>query len=224
LQFGPDGHLYLGTGDGGGAGDPNGNAQNPQSLLGKLLRIDPRKHGGHLSPSSNPFAHGGGRDEILALGLRNPFRFSFDARTGAIWIGDVGQDRREEIDTAGSGGLAGANFGWNIIEGDDQFTGGGAPPGYRPPALVYSSAPDSPNCAVTGGLVVRNAGLPSLDGRYLYADFCAGSLRSFNPSAPGPTDSAVGLDVEGPTSFAQGRGGRLYVSSLAGGVFRIAQR
>jgi glucose/arabinose dehydrogenase len=223
LQFGPDGDLYLATGDGGGAGDPSGNAQDPGVLLGKLLRIDPRKQGGYGVPRSNPFVHRHGKDEIYALGLRNPYRFSFDSRNGDIYIGDVGQENWEEIDTAGAGGLAGSNFGWDIFEGDHPYDGGGTPANYRPPAVEYSSGGDTPNCAVTGGYVVRDPSLPALQGRYLYADFCGGSIRSFDPSNPGPSDSATGLELGLPSSFGEGAKGRIYVASLDGAVYRIAQ-
>ena len=222
LQFGPDGLLYIGTGDGGSAGDPDANAQNPEVLLGKLLRIDPRRGGGYATPESNPFSGRNGRDEIYALGLRNPYRFSFDRESGEIWIGDVGQDDWEEIDRAGRATLAGANFGWDIFEGNHDFEGGGAPPSYRGPVLEYPSG--GGNCAVTGGYVVRDAALRALSGRYLYADFCAGDLRSFDPSNPGPSDASTGLAVDGPSSFGEGARGRIYVASLSGPVFRITQR
>jgi glucose/arabinose dehydrogenase len=221
LQFGPDGLLYLGTGDGGSGGDPDGNAQNPEILLGKLLRIEPRKKGGYSIPSSNPFVGGGGRDEIYALGLRNPYRFSFDSKSGDIYIGDVGQDSWEEIDRAGQGALGGSNFGWDIFEGNHDYEGGEAPANYRPPILEYSSA--GSNCAVTGGYVVHDSALPALAGRYLYADFCGGVLRSFDPSNPEPSDAATGLELAQPSSFGEGSRGRIYVASLDGGVYRIAQ-
>ncbi len=222
LQFGPDGFLYLGTGDGGSAGDPDGNAQNPEILLGKLLRIDPRKQGGYSVPDSNPFVGRAGQDEIYALGLRNPYRFSFDSRDGDIYIGDVGQYSWEEVDHVGLGNLPGSNFGWDVFEGTHDFEGGAAPANYRAPVVEYSSS--GSNCAVTGGYVVRDPSLPALAGRYLYADFCGGQLRSFDPSNPGASDGPVGLDVDEPSSFGEGRGGRIYVASLAGAVFRIARR
>jgi glucose/arabinose dehydrogenase len=224
LQFGPDKHLYFATGDGGSGGDPEGNAQNKHVLLGKLLRIDPRKNGGYSVPRSNPFRNGGGADEIYALGLRNPYRFSFDQETGDIFIGDVGQENWEEVDREGSKGLKGANFGWDIFEGDHDYEGGGAPPHYEPPVFEYSSGNGTSNCAITGGYVVRDAHLPSLAGLYLYGDFCAGEIRQFDPSDPQGTDRSTGLNVSSLSSFGEGPYARIYVTSLDGAVYRIVEK
>ncbi|HEX2127937.1 MAG TPA: PQQ-dependent sugar dehydrogenase [Solirubrobacterales bacterium] len=223
LQFAPDRSLLIGTGDGGSAGDPQDNAQNPNSLLGKLLRIEPRRKGGYSTPSSNPFAGGGGRDEIYSLGLRNPYRFSFDSRTNDLFIGDVGQNQWEEIDHVGFEGARGANFGWDLFEGNHTFEGDGNPPAnYKPPIHEYSLS--GANCAVTGGYVVRDPGLPSLAGRYVYADFCGGEIRSLDPYAANPssTDASTGLRLDSPSSFGEGARNRIYVTSLGGGLFRIA--
>ncbi len=226
LQFGPDGHLYLGIGDGGSGGDPDGNAQNTQQLLGKLLRIDPRSKGGHSSPSDNPYASGGGAPEIYSIGLRNPFRFSFDRQTDDLWIGDVGQDNFEEIDHTTLGGARNANFGWDLIEGNHGFEGSPSDPPdhYQPPVLEYSH--EGGNCAVTGGYVVRDSSLPALSGRYVYADFCGGQLRSIAAGAanPGSTDASVGLGVDRPSSFGEDNRGHIYVTSLQGPVYRIVQK
>jgi glucose/arabinose dehydrogenase len=224
LQFGPDNHLYLATGDGGSGGDPDGNAQNKHKLLGKLLRIDPRRNGGHSVPKSNPFRSGGGADEIYALGLRNPYRFSFDSETGDIFIGDVGQENWEEVDRVGRNGLRGANFGWDIFEGDHDYEGGGAPAQYERPIFEYSSGDGTSNCAITGGYVVRDFHLPSLAGIYVYADFCAGEIRGFDPSDPEGTDRSLGLEVGQLSSFGEGPFGRIYVTSLDGAVYRIVER
>jgi glucose/arabinose dehydrogenase len=224
LQFGPGGHLYLGTGDGGSGGDPAGNAQNKKSLLGKLLRIDPRKNGGYSVPKSNPFRRGG-KDEIYALGLRNPYRFSFDSRTDDIYIGDVGEGNWEEVDRAGKSGLRAANFGWDLFEGDHAFEGGGAPPNYHPPIFEYSSANGTDNCAITGGYVVRDPSVPALEGRYVYSDYCNSVIRSFDPDNPGPSDSSTGL-IPSPgaaSSFGEGRGGQIYVVSHSGPVYKLVQ-
>jgi glucose/arabinose dehydrogenase len=223
LQFGPDGLLYIGTGDGGASGDPKGNAQNRDELLGKLLRIKPNAKGGYSSPNSNPFASGPGRDEIFALGLRNPYRFSFDRKTGDLWIGDVGQDKWEEIDHESLGQARGANFGWDLFEGDHVFEGNGNPPSnYRPPVFEYSLG--SGNCAVTGGYVSRDRRTPRLRGRYLYADFCGGSIRSFDPGSPRSTDAATGLRVDALSSFGEANNGTLFAVSLDGPVYRIGRR
>ena len=221
LQFGPDGFLYLGTGDGGAGGDPHENAQNPDELLGKLLRIDPGKHG-YSIPPSNPFASGPGRDEIYSLGLRNPYRFSFDH--GDIWIGDVGQDKWEEVDHESLANARGANFGWDLFEGTHPFEGdpGDPPPNYRPPVFEYSSA--DANCSVIGGYVSRDRSVPKLRGRYVYADFCGGSIRSFAPGNPGSSDAPTGMHLEFLSSFGEDNRGRIYVTSLSGGVYRITQR
>ena len=222
LQFGPDGHLYLGTGDGGSGGDPDGNAQNKSILLGKLLRIDPRKHGGYSVPHSNPFVHGKGKREIYATGLRNPFRFSFDSKTGDIWIGDVGQDLWEEIDHVGARRLNGANFGWDRFEGDHVFEGNGSEPShYVAPVLELSHSDGF--CAIIGGYVVRDSSVPALDGRYVYSDNCNGALRSLNPANPAGSDRQTGLDVSSPSSFGVDAQGHVYVTSLGGPVYRIAQ-
>jgi len=230
LQFGPDGFLYAGTGDGGGGGDPDNSAQNTQSLLGKLLRIDPRASGGspYGSPASNPFARGSGRNEIYSLGLRNPFRFSFDrisARKPRIAIGDVGQDRFEEVDYETVAGARGANFGWNDFEGFSRYPGGlpPLPARHDRPIMVRSLA--GGECALIGGYVVRDRGLKSLFRRYLYGDFCTGELRSFVPRLGGAKkDRRLAPQVPMLSSFGEGRGGALYATSLNGPVYRLARK
>ena len=229
LQFGPDGFLYAGTGDGGGAGDPLENAQNKRKLLGKLLRIAPHKHGrkSYRVPGSNPFVGKPGRDEIYALGLRNPFRFSFDR--GRILIGDVGQDSYEEVDYEGQRALRGANFGWDHFEGFHRFNYPGdneAPRPehrYRPPIFEYAHG--SNRCAIIGGYGVHAPQLQSLRGRYLYTDNCAGGLRSFVPHrSRGRRDRGLGIHVQSPSSFGEGPGGSIYVASLSGPVYKLVPR
>jgi glucose/arabinose dehydrogenase len=231
LAFGPGGDLYLATGDGGFGGDPSENAQNRNVLLGKVLRIDPHARGkkAYSVPRSNPYVGRPGRNEILALGLRNPYRFSFDG--GRILIGDVGQSNWEEVDYASRKRLKGANFGWDHFEGDHLYPGGDRAPRpkhkYRPPILEYShSGPRCGGaCAVTGGVVVRDPNLTSLRGRYLYADFYRGQLRSFVPHRRhAGDDRAVGLEVDQPSSFGTGSRNRVYVTSLAGPVYRLLGR
>jgi glucose/arabinose dehydrogenase len=226
LQF-HDGLLYIGTGDGGGAGDPPNNAQDTGSLLGKILRIDPANPSGGAAysiPPSNPFVGRSGRDEVFSYGLRNPFRFSFDNGRGGpyIVIGDVGQDRFEEIDYERVDGAAGANFGWDAFEGFSKYPGGSADPGNTSnPILAYGRRR---GCTVIGGYVVRGHGLGGLRGRYLYADFCEGQLRSLRPELGGARrDKAIGVHVDSPTSFGVDLRGRVYVCSLDGPVYRLVR-
>jgi glucose/arabinose dehydrogenase len=226
LSFGPDGLLYLGPGDGGSHGDPEGDAQNPESLLGKLLRIDPKRKRGYDSPATNPFVGGPGADEVYALGLRNPYRFSFDAKTGDLTIADVGENRWEEIDHVSREGARGANFGWDLFEGNHAFEGDPAspPPNYVGPIHEYQNVAGT--CAIAGGYVARDRTLPALRGRYLYGDFCAGDVRSLDPDAPNPsaTDRSTGLAVSSLSGFGEGARNRLYAVSLDGPVYRIVQR
>ncbi len=230
LQFlGP--LLFLGTGDGGGAGDPANNAQNRESLLGKLLRIDPRPRGGrpYTAPADNPFVGRAGRDEIYSYGLRNPYRFSFDTTSAAgprIAIADVGQDRFEELDYLGVTAARGANFGWDAFEGRSPYRGAGSgtpdPGGTVRPIHVYGRAR---GCTIVGGYVVRDPRLPGLRGRYVYADLCDGTLRGLLPRLGGARgDRSLGLSVSTPSSFGEDAQGRLYVASLEGPVYRLVPR
>jgi len=239
LQWGPDGHLYMSLGDGGGAGDPFENGQDSEELLGKILRIDP--HPGQAPaysiPAGNPFSAGAGRDEIWAYGLRNPWRFSFDRGTGDMVIADVGQSAREEIDiatspAAGVVGGAGANYGWNCREGFIAYTNPAAAcataSGFTEPVFDYPHS-DPGNggafgCSIIGGYVVRDASLGNLDGRYLYADYCSEEVRSLILPRDGGVasdDRSEGLEVEKPTSFGQDSCGRIYVASAIGPVYRF---
>jgi glucose/arabinose dehydrogenase len=224
LQFGPDGLLWLGTGDGGGGGDGFDNARNLDSLLGKLLRIDPSsRKGPYSTPRDNPYVGRDGADEVYAYGLRNPWRFSFDAATTEVTIADVGQAAFEEVNFLSPAAARGANFGWPQFEGNQPFDP--ARPGPDTPIFpihTYSSASGSGNCSVIGGYVVRDRKLPSLYGRYVYADLCAGELRSFIPSPSGASDDGpLGSTVTSPTSFGEGRKGRIYVTSIDGPVFQL---
>jgi glucose/arabinose dehydrogenase len=224
LQFGPDGLLYIGTGDGGGAGDTLRNAQNRRSLLGKLLRIDPRRRGSrpYRVPRGNPFRGRRGRREVYAYGLRNPWRFSFDRRTGDLTIADVGQNAVEEVDFVRRGRGRGANFGWNRFEGRRRFSPGRAP-GHVPPVLQRLRSQGS--CTIIGGYVVRDRALRDLYGRYVYGDLCDGRLRSARlrrPRARG--DRRIGVSVRELSSFGEDGLGRVYAVSLRGTVFRLAPR
>jgi len=232
LQFLGD-LLFLGTGDGGAAGDPPNNAQNRNSLLGKLLRIDPRASGGrpYTVPASNPFVGGGGRPEIYSYGLRNPFRFSFDTVTAArprLTIGDVGQNRFEEIDYTTVGRASGANFGWDAFEGFSPYgeeEGDTRDPGGTIKPIFAFPHSRGGSCSVTGGLVVGDRSLRSLYRRYLYADFCEGKLRSLVPHLRRASDDKkTGLSVSSPTSFGEDTRHRVYVTSLEGPVYRLVSR
>ncbi len=222
LVFGPDGDLYIGTGDGGLEGDPHRNGQNLGSLLGKLLRIKPSTAGGppYAIPADNPFRNRpGARPAIYSYGLRNPWRFSFDAKTGALIIGDVGQDTLEEVDYVPQGGGRGVNFGWSAFEGTDRFNTDQTAPNAVPPIFEYSH---DHGCSITGGYIVRDRTLSALYGRYIYADFCAGDLRSLVPSIPHARDDlSLGLHVSSPSSFGEDEEGHIYVASLDGPVYRL---
>ncbi|MBA3865800.1 MAG: PQQ-dependent sugar dehydrogenase [Solirubrobacterales bacterium] len=225
--------LYFGTGDGGSAGDPPDNAQNKEILLGKLLRIDPRPSGGraYSVPASNPFVGKPGRDEIYSYGLRNPFRFSFDTVTAAqprIAIGDVGQNKYEELDYTTVAAAGGANFGWDAFEGFAPYTeensGTPDPGGTTKPIFAYSHSRAGDSCSIIGGYVVADRHLPSLYKDYVYADLCEGQLRSLTPHLKRASgDHEIGLSVTSPTSFGEDDAHRLYVCSLEGPVYRIVQ-
>jgi glucose/arabinose dehydrogenase len=209
LLFGPDEELYLGMGDGGGGGDPERTAQDLQSLLGKIIRIDIRGESG----------------QVAAYGLRNPWRFSFDRKTRDLWIGDVGQDALEEIDGVTfdefTGPDAPLNFGWSAFEGTQRFNTDQEAPDAIPPVLEY---PLGEACAVTGGYVVRDPELRSLYGRYLYGDFCEGELRSFTarPGREATDDTALGVQIPSLSSFGEDTAGHIYATSLEGPVYRLS--
>lgn len=228
IGFGPDGFLYLGLGDGGGAGDPLDAGQDPTTPLGSLVRIDPTPDGDqpYTVPPDNPFVDGGGEPEIWSTGLRNPWRFSWDRTTGDLWVADVGQNEIEEIDFVpapddGSPPGQGANFGWAILEGGQPFDGGPEPENYVPPLHTYSHGP---GCSITGGYVSRSEALPGLTGVYLYSDFCDPRIHLVLQD-DGEVIETRSLDVSVPgaqvLSFGEGPDGELYVMSLAGGLFRI---
>ena len=229
IVFGPDGLLYIATGDGGGAGDQHGSRGNSQSLgslLGKLLRINPRPGGGrpYRVPASNPFVgRDGARGEIYSYGLRNPWRWSFDRSTGDIVIADVGQGDVEEVNFRRRGGARGANFGWRPWEGRKQFADEPAPGAIFP---VLQKSHGDGWCSITGGYVVRDAALPALRGHYVYGDFCLGQLRSARlRSGKATGDRALALPrVENLSSFGEDARGRVYAVSLDGPVYRLTAR
>jgi glucose/arabinose dehydrogenase len=223
LQFGPDGFLYAGFGDGGGEGDPFRSGQRLNTLLAKLIRIDPRPGGGYRVPSGNPFTHRkGARGAIWAYGLRNPYRFSFDRRTGDLTIGDVGQDLYEEVDFAKRGTRAGANYGWSVYEGFSRYRGGSAPGHVRP---LLAPTHRAGFCALIGGYVVRDPALRSLKGRYVYGDNCNSRIYSTVLATSGArSNHPTGLRIGQLSSFGEDNAGHLYATSLSGGVYRFRSK
>jgi glucose/arabinose dehydrogenase len=232
MQF-LDNLLYIGTGDGGSGGDPPNNAQNREILLGKLLRIDPRIgiDRPYSVPDSNPFVGQPGRDEIYSYGLRNPFRFSFDTVSAGqprIAIGDVGQNKFEELDYTPVAAASGANFGWDALEGfvpyEEENSGTTDPGGTTKPIFAYPHS-RAGSCSIIGGYVVRDHALPSLYKRYVYADLCEGQLRSLVPHLKRASgDHKLGLAVDSPSSFGEDDAHHLYVASISGPVFRLVPR
>ena len=222
LAFGPDGFLYVALGDGGSGGDPQGNGLRLDTLLGKLLRIDvdhPTENRMYGIPADNPFAgHGTDRPEIYSYGLRNPWRFSFDRQDGSLWIGDVGQNRFEEIDGVLAGAGRGANFGWNRMEGSHCYPTGSDcdRTGLIQPVTEYDHS--NGDCAVIGGFVYRGSAIPGLAGRYLFADECTGTIRGIDGQPGAPQDSVVLLESRRViTSFGEDRSGELYVTDAGAG-------
>jgi glucose/arabinose dehydrogenase len=220
VEVGPDGLLYLGLGDGGAGGDPLGSGQDTTTTLGSIIRIDPASGDRYAIPADNPFADGGGAPEIFLWGVRNPWRFSFDSATGDLWIADVGQNRLEEVTVLRStnGGGNGANLGWALREGSEEFSGP-APEGHVEPIYEYSH--DDGSCSITGGYVYRGSEIPVLVGRYLFADYCVGDI--FTVSQDGSVES-LGLSVEAGqvVSFGQDQNGEIYVISQQGQLARLA--
>ncbi len=228
VAFGPDGYLYIGTGDGGGGGDRYGNGQNPATLLGKMLRLDVTSDPAqpYTIPADNPWvtADWDGQDvndEIWAVGLRNPWRYSFDRATGDLWIGDVGQNQMEEIDYTPADSGGGLNYGWPMMEASACYNSDECDTdGLVLPVAEYSH---SGHCSVTGGYVYRGAAFPALQGVYLYGDYCSGTLWATWFNADGAWHTAIVLEDGGTlSSFAEDHAGELYVTDLnAGTLSRI---
>ncbi len=232
LAFGPDGMLYLGLGDGGNANDEGpghasgGNGQSLGTLLGKILRFDPRPTTGapSLVPTDNPFAgREGAKAEIWAYGLRNPWRFSFDSKNGDLWIGDVGQDEWEEIDHAravnGRDAGKGVNYGWNRLEGSHGFRGDAPAKAVEP---VFEVSHDTGACSITGGYVYRGRAITALRGMYLFSDYCRGDIHVLRRGKSTPYgERDLGISARNTSSFGQDEDGELYVLSQSDGLFRI---
>jgi len=215
LAFGPDGYLYAGLGDGGSQGDPQGNAQNTDRLLGKILRLDVNSGDTYSIPPDNPFGN-----EVWAYGLRNPWRLSFDKGTGDLYIGDVGQNTWEEIDYLPAGSPGGTNFGWDQREGAHDFEGS-ASPDFTEPVAEYSH-PEG-GCSVTGGYVYRGA-MPEWNGIYLYGDYCTGLIWGLIHTGSDWQKQQL-FDVDFTiTSFGQDQAGEIYLVSDGGGVYKLVKK
>jgi len=233
LQFGPDGYLYMGPGDGGSGDDPPCNAQRSDVLLGKLLRLDVdpdiTNPPFYAIPAGNPFVGNGGPDQAWAKGLRNPWRFSFDRATGDLYIGDVGQGAREEVDFQPAGDPGGENYGWKVMEGTQCGNGGTAscpaatPPCHDPsyvlPILDYTH--DNGNCTVIGGYVYRGASIPDFYGRYIYGDYCSGTIWSVSQQGGVWTPQQLPITLPTLSTFGQDAAGELYAADTNGALFRI---
>ena len=225
LAFGPAGMLYIAFGDGGSGGDPLGNGQRTDTLLGKLLRVDVRPRAGasapYVIPPGNPFVGAAGsRPEIWEYGLRNPWRFSFDPPTGDLWIGDVGQDAWEEIDVARSG-AGGLNFGWNTMEGRHCFSpkNGCSSTGMTQPVAEYGH---DAGCTVIGGAVYRGKAQPLLSGGYLFADYCSGTIWAIPATTDGTVKPVkVGTTSSGIAAFGQDAEGEMFAADLDGTISRL---
>jgi glucose/arabinose dehydrogenase len=226
MVFGPDGYLYLGLGDGGSGGDPHGNGQNPNTLLGKILRLDVDSAVPYAIPPDNPYSQGGGAPEVWALGLRNPWRFSFDRLTGDLFIGDVGQDSWEEIDYLPAGSPGGANFGWNFREGMHPFGRSDA----APPADLALIDPvaeygHDQGISVVGGYVYRGEQLPEWSGIYLYGDFGSGIIWGLMRDAQGAWQNELLFQTgSNPTSFGEDEQNDIYFVDYRGGLYKLARK
>jgi glucose/arabinose dehydrogenase len=222
--FGPDGMLYLGLGDGGGGGDPDHNGQNQNTLLGKLLRINVDSDDPYSIPPGNPFAgRNDARQEIWAMGLRNPWRYAFDRSSGRLYIADVGQDAIEEVNVV-TATRAGVNYGWNVLEGSTCYNASTCTKtGFELPVLEYSHA--NGQCSITGGFVYRGSAMPELAGAYFYSDYCAGWVKSFtfnNGAAAEQRDWSLG-NVGNITSYGEDANGELYLTSSTGRVYKFVR-
>jgi glucose/arabinose dehydrogenase len=218
LAFGPDGYLYAGLGDGGSQGDPFGNGQRTDTLLGKILRLDVDSGDPYSIPADNPFGN-----EIWAYGLRNPWRLSFDPATDNLYIGDVGQSAWEEIDFLPAGSPGGSNFGWNIMEGDQPYKGGDQN-GLIAPVATYGHSTSPGGCSITGGYVYRGQNLPEWQGVYLYGDYCSGIIWGLIQS-DGRWQNRVLFDTGfSISSFGVDETGELYLADLQGSIYKLEKK
>lgn len=223
--FGPDGFLYIGMGDGGGGGDPNGNGQNKNVLLGKILRIDIEGGNPYAIPASNPYINGGGRAEVWAYGLRNPWRFAFDRTDNLLYIADVGQNAFEEVNVVPANQPA-VNYGWNVMEGTSCYNASSCnQSGLQRPALDYKLR-EGGTCTIIGGMVYRGTAVPQIVGHYLYSDYCAGWIRSFKWTGSSVSNATQWQTPEHGMilSFGQDNAGEMYVLSANGHVYKIVRQ
>ena len=227
IAFGPDGFLYMSLGDGGSSGDPDGNAQNREVLLGKILRLDPDAE--QAVAADNPFVDTPrAQPQIWLTGVRNPWRFSFDSATGDLWVGDVGESQTEEINflPASQGGGRGANLGWDIYEGTAEFedpnpaAGASSAGPFTEPLVSYSH---DDGCSVTGGVVYRGKAIPALQGAYLYTDFCNPELQTIRLD-PDPRVEPLGVELPSTVGFFEDSSGEILVISLTEGVFQLVDQ
>jgi|SRR5581483_4630081 len=220
MAFGPDGMLYIGEGDGGSAGDPQGNAQRLDTLLGKVLRVDVSPARGYAIPADNPFAGvAGARPEIWAYGFRNPWRLSFDSATGELWVGDVGQNRWEEIDRVVRGG----NYGWSVAEGAHCYKPASGCD-FSGTILPWAEYGHDAGCSITGGYVYRGGNLPELRGWYVYGDFCSGRIWAVNTDGDRGTPVPLADTGLAIASFGLDRAGELYIVDFGGSVRRLERK
>jgi glucose/arabinose dehydrogenase len=226
IDFGPDGMLYIGTGDGGSGGDPDRRALNMSEWLGKILRIDPHPSGnaGYTVPPDNPFVGvDGARPEIWSFGLRNPWRFSFDRSTGDLWIADVGQNQWEEVDVgwAADGGGKGLNFGWSAMEGNHRFNDDQSADGVTAPIHEYEHVNN--DCSISGSALYRGTAIPALVGYYVFADFCSGQIRALQIADRAEVKQVVLGTVPAVTAISEGSDGELFVVSQNGSIYAVGQ-
>jgi glucose/arabinose dehydrogenase len=224
LVFGPDGYLYASVGDGDLRQKTKGHAQSLDELFGKILRLDVDHGNPYAIPLDNPFVDAYGRDEIYLYGLRNPWKFSFDSVTGDLYLGDVGQNDWEEINFLAAGQPAGLNYGWDVMEGPEDFSGyRGAPvenPVFIAPVYYYHHKPNK--CAVTGGVVYHGVAFPDLQGTYLFGDFCAGYVWGLKQSSGGEWEATLLYDTEFQiTSFGTDAAGEVYIADMRGKIFKL---
>ena len=230
IKFGPDGYLYIGMGDGGSGGDPQAFSQNRQSLLGKMLRVDVDNGSPYSIPADNPFANDDETlDEIWSIGLRNPWRFSFDRETGDMWIADVGQNEWEEIDFEPAGSPGGVNYGWRCREGFETFNNSNCPPASQltDPVHVYeTSSGFGQGCSITGGFVYRGCDFPEFYGKYIYGDYCSSRIWALTNNGDGTfsNEELLNYDNNEISGFGEDINGELYMAAIGEGkIYRVTE-